>query len=337
LSLRERTLDLLNVLLILKTSIMTRISGYGQVGRQHFMMIPIGGKSVLAAGETYIGIMEKLINELKKEHDRHPDQKWLKDISIGLRDLLGQANFRLSSPKHDMKRNVPEQRVSTYLSTRISFASRFEDAIYNGFHKLLDWEPMELGYISGGLLIVPFADKMMQQQYLMQIEKNFRESKDGELWKKMRGICADDEDKDKYPESIQSAMKDALDLIAVLSAASPEKTQLFTQDSHNPDQYYAIPLLTFMHGEMMKKYFASGKGKLEDDSFRSLLATYTRTLYPVSGILPIGDNYGEFPFVVFRSFNLKDVRSKIFSDSHLFISHEMNVLNMILSYREEQK
>src|SRR6185312_10755134 len=107
--------------------------------------------------------------------------KWLKDISIGLRDLLGQANFRLSSPKHDMKRNVPEQRVSTYLSTRISFASRFEDAIYNGFHKLLDWEPMELGYISGGLLIVPFADKMMQQQYLMQIEKNFRESKDGEL------------------------------------------------------------------------------------------------------------------------------------------------------------
>jgi hypothetical protein len=38
--------------------------------------------------------------------------------------------------------------------------------------------------------------------------------------------------------------------------------------------------------------------------------------------------------VVFRSFNLKEVRNKLFSDTYLFISHEMNVLNMLLSYKD---
>ena len=59
-------LHLLNILLILKTSIMTRIVGSGEIGlNQRFMMIPIGGKSVFAAGDTLTTRMGKLIKELQ--------------------------------------------------------------------------------------------------------------------------------------------------------------------------------------------------------------------------------------------------------------------------------
>lgn len=61
LSLQESVLSLLNILLILKTSIMTRIFGSGRIGRDNFIMIPIGGKSVLAAGQTFSSKMNTLI------------------------------------------------------------------------------------------------------------------------------------------------------------------------------------------------------------------------------------------------------------------------------------
>ncbi|MEP6500117.1 helicase-related protein [Microcoleus vaginatus] len=52
-SIQESKLSILNILLILKASIMTRIYGCGQIGSDKFIIIPIGGKSVLAAGETF--------------------------------------------------------------------------------------------------------------------------------------------------------------------------------------------------------------------------------------------------------------------------------------------
>jgi hypothetical protein len=59
-----------------------------------------------------------------------------------------------------------------------------------------------------------------------------------------------------------------------------------------------------------------------------------RALYPVSTVLPIGDRYREFPFIVFRCFSLQEARHKLFTDSYLFTSNELNVLNMLLSAKE---
>ncbi len=125
LSRRESILNLLNILLILKTSIMTRISGYGQVGLQRFVMIPIGGKSVTAAGETFPGKMDKLISSLRSEYYRDPSQKWLEEVYLGLKELFGEADFRLSSAKREQDGKKQEQRL-TYLSLLPLFSSRFE-------------------------------------------------------------------------------------------------------------------------------------------------------------------------------------------------------------------
>jgi hypothetical protein len=69
----------------------------------------------------------------------------------------------------------------------------------------------------------------------------------------------------------------------------------------------------------------------EDERFRDILAAYIRLLYPVGNILPIGNNYQDFPFVVFRSYSLEEMRQKVFTDKYLLSSNELNVLNLILS------
>jgi hypothetical protein len=109
-----------------------------------------------------------------------------------------------------------------------------------------------------------------------------------------------------------------------------------SQESRNPDQYYALPLVTFLQGKIFKQYFAEIAEEPEENAFRWPLSAYVRTLYPITSVLPIGDYYEEFPFLLFRSFNLKEIRQRIFSDTHLLISNEMNVLNMLLAYRQQK-
>ena len=83
----------------------------------------------------------------------------------------------------------------------------------------------------------------------------------------------------------------------------------------------------------MKDYFANEPNEPEDQRFRNILATYIRMLYPVGNILPIGNKYKDFPFVVFRSYSLEEIRKKSFTDKYLLTSNELNVLNLILSQK----
>ena len=99
------------------------------------------------------------------------------------------------------------------------------------------------------------------------------------------------------------------------------------------DQYYALPLFAFISGDVMKDYFANEPNEPEDQRFRNILATYIRMLYPVGNILPIGNKYRDFPFVVFRSYSLEEIRKKSFTDKYLLTSNELNVLNLILSQK----
>ena len=195
---------------------------------------------------------------------------------------------------------------------------------------MLEWDPLELGFIAGGLLIVSLADKIMQERYLMQLASKLKITKESDLWQEMKSIRANRE----YAPSLHTAIQDAIELIEKIASASPEKTQQLVEDSQQGDQYYALPLFTFMYRDLMKKYFSQKKSEIQQLAFRAILTSYIKNLYPVTTVLPIGDGYREFPFIVFRSFTFKEARNKMFADIYLLISNEMNVLNMILSYKK---
>ncbi|MDJ1178883.1 hypothetical protein PJF56_08415 [Roseofilum sp. BLCC_M91] len=66
-------------------------------------------------------------------------------------------------------------------------------------------------------------------------------------------------------------------------------------------------------------------------TFRYILECYMRSLYPVDNVLPMGDRYQDFPFLIFSSYSLGDIRKQWFGDRYLLNSHELNILNLVLS------
>ena len=176
----------------------------------------------------------------------------------------------------------------------------------------------------------------MQEQYWMEIEDLFEQKETGkDLLASMYALSRDQ----RYHENVQMVMRDAIAFIEQLKRMAKEKIPHYEQESDHADQHYAVPFVTFLASDTLRTYFNEKQAyeEQQEHSFRSLLATYVRTLYPADSLLPIGSSYDAFPFVVFRSLNLGEARRKIFTDKYLFTSHEFNILNMLLSSKEVEE
>ncbi len=314
----ESVINLLDILVILKLSIMTRITGAGRLGRKDFMMIPIGGKSVSAAGNTFSGEMTNLIRELKNEYRRNQKRQEIKLVFESLQELLKRAEFVLFNSGGD--------EVS-YLSLLRSFNTDFPRLCME-LDKMLDFGKIETGHITGNLLVVPIKNQKLEETYEMRWEEQIsRVANNDELVKQMERIIKYPD----YPENLGSGLKNgAMELIKLLRKDEIDRTQWFEVNSQNFDQYYAIPLFAFISGEVMKEYFKKEPDEEEETEFRSILSRYVHYLYPAYNTLPIGRKYREFPFLLFRSYSLEQMRENVFSDRYLLTSNELNVLNLIL-------
>jgi len=257
--------------------------------------------------------MATLISQLKQEHNRNRSDILVENVYNSLEHLLGNTEFLVSSTAE-----------SNYLDLRKSFKSQFSQ-ICHRLDNLLEFGKIEPGYISGSLLVVPTAHNTLEETYHMRV-LDIATYANEELWQNMHAISR----RKSYPEGLRSTIKDAIELVKNLRDGV-NTTQRLEQNSQHSDQYYALPLFAFISGEVMSEYFANEPEESKDQRFRNILAAYIRLLYPVGNILPIGHNYQDFPFVIFRSYSLKEVRRKIFTDKYLLSSNELNVLNLILS------
>ncbi|WP_367287251.1 helicase-related protein [Laspinema palackyanum] len=324
LSMQESILNLLNILLILKLSMMTRIFGSGPLGRKDCLIIPIGGKSVSTAGMTLSGQITHLIRELKNEYRQKPSHGILQDIFTSLEGLLSHAEFILMD-----ETGTEKTMQKSYLSLREEFNTQFTQYC-NRLDQLLDLGNIEPGHLVGSLLIVPIHHRL-EESYEIRLQQQIRRYATDELIKKMFAVSKSLE----YPENLRSAIRGgAVELVELLRHEAT-RTQWFEQYSNNTDQYYLMPLFNFIAGEAIAEYFKEEPDEEENQEFRTLLSRYLHSLYPAYNTLPIGRKYREFPFLLFRSYSLEQMRAKMFSDKYLLNSHELNVLNLILS-REEK-
>ncbi len=294
-------------------------------GSDKFMIIPIGGKSVLAAWETFSSKMQNLIKMLKSKHRENRRDSRLKYVYESLQELMSKADFNLRKEAEDS-----ENVKTSYLSLQKDFNSQFSQIVKNGLDGLLKLGNMEVGYISGGLLAVPISDRFLEETYKISLV-TIDTYANGKLWKNMLEI----RDNNCYPPNLRSAIRDAIELVNKLRSDRNQITQKFQQNSQKFDQYYALPLLAFIAGEKMAEYFKEERIEPESKRFRDILETYIRSLYPVGGVLPIGNKYETFPFIIFRSYNLEEMREKIYTDKYLLSSNELNVLNLILSKEDK--
>jgi hypothetical protein len=294
-------------------------------------MIPIGGKSIYSAGETFSKRLSDLLKNLRNAANQTwSDRKILLFIHDSLRDILSESHIRLirTGKKQTLYRNPPR----SYLEQLSTFALDFSLAAQRNFAHLLQFPVLEPAYLDGGLLIVPIGDKSLRENYrtaLVEVLQRQHPTDLPDLLTCMRRINQDTD----YPDSLRSALGDAILLLRELQKLSPTKIAGYEQESTHDDQHYALPLFNFPAFSALQTYFETqGEDESQADApFRQLLSFAIRTRYPADGLLPIGYGYKVFPFLIFRSFQLAETRRRAFTEKYLFTSQEFNIINMLLS------
>ncbi len=318
-SLQEACLNVLNILIILKASIMTRIVGSGEIGRKRYVIIPIGGKSISQAGETFIGSLATLLREIRKEFKKQPEDSLLRDIEHTLYELLSVQKTEVSS--YSRKESFSENEEVSYFSIGFKVLSQMETSL----DRLLSLPPIEQTYVRGSLLIVPLSEKLVKETNYIDLEKIIDPERNEDFIKKLKLLVKSG----KYPKQITSAAYSLIDLARTLFSEL-ERSQKLSQTSRSSDRYYALPIQTFIAFQAFEDYFEN-KRIVPNPSFRDILENYVKTLALAYNILPIGSNYQNIPYVVFNSGAMDKLRKSLFNENQIFQSKEMNILNLILS------
>lgn len=324
-SLQESLITLLDILIILRTAILTRIYGSGNIGRQKFMMIPIGGKSIFGAGDTFTGKMASFLQELKKESHRRPYDQSLSYVKEKFAELLGDGVYSLSQPQ-----DTPSTPQLSYLSKTRNFGAEFLQSANKSFAHLLHLSPFEESYVYGSLIFVPIQDYTLNESYILRLQKLLHQEDAIRLSQDLKKIsfapC--------YPETLQALARQGLHFVECVVGDS--HSLFLEQSSHQFDQYYAIPLFLLTNREVLKQYYQELKSKEpEETNFKRLMEKSIYGFLPIHNVLPIGYGYREFPFLLFKSYSLPELRRKVFSDTQLFMSQELNILNVVLSQGED--
>lgn len=136
-----------------------------------------------AVGETFTNQIANFIRELKNEHNRNRSDQRLQQVYTSLEELLGRAEFVL----RDTVGSNGTPSIS-YLSLKESFNRQFKERLSNGWDGLLSFGSIETGNISGNLLVVPIADKTVEETYEMRLEQQIKACVNDELWQNMQAI-----------------------------------------------------------------------------------------------------------------------------------------------------
>lgn len=334
-SIQSSMLNLLTMLLLLKLSLLTRIMGSGKMGTDRVRMIPLGGKAVSTAAATFGEGMEDLLNALIKEKQRRRNDDRLRSIYQALLGLLQKAETEV---RQESKARNTQAVLSETIQRALSTDTFFQH-IEASLLPLLSGPIIEPIHMSGSLLIIPLAETTLKDSYQFRLAHEIMTYANGKLKNDMLYILYH---KMTYTDRLRSAIRQALDLIKNIDREQVNRTQFVQQSSRSLDRFLVLPQSIFTSKAVFKEYFAQvneqHRKELEDtfsdDGFRDLLARAMRALYPVETVLPITSNYEDLPFLVLRSYSLKETRHKMFTDRYLLTSNVFNVLNMLLSKEE---
>lgn len=322
LSLQEACLNILNILIILKASIMTRIRGLGEIGRKQYVIIPIGGKSMSQAGDTFLGSLATLLKEIRKELRKKPEDKILKDIDKNLSELLSVQKIEIN-PESTQKKLSVNSEIS-YFSIGFKILSQME----NSLDQLLSLPPIEKTYVRGSLLIVPLSEKFVKETNYIDLDILLDPDRNEDFIEKLKYLVRSE----KYPKQMTSVAYSLIELAQTLFR-DLGRSQKISQTSIFSDRYYALPIQTFISLQAFEEYFGNERRVIES-SFQAILARYVYSLALADNILPIDSNYQNIPYVVFNSNIIDKLGTSLFNENQIFQSNEMNIMNLILSQED---
>jgi hypothetical protein len=324
-----RTANLIGSLLVLRTAILTRIAGAGYLGDRQVAMIPIGGKAMYSGGETFSTRIKFIQQQLQSYLRLNTRDRDVKLVLEHLPRFLQSAKFLVNSPPNSSHSPILQKQKLK----KISLLSLLESGVEvlfqqcNSMADLLDLEISPQVYMDGSLLIFPLSDATVNVRYSVDTYSQIRKYITPEFKNSLQYISEGD-----YPPTLKKEISLAIEFIEHLDDID-NSSQTLSDSSKFSDQYGAVPLHFLVADDTLRASFTEKKPSQVSQDYRQVLERYVKALYPANDFLPIGNGFVKFPFVIFKSYDLAQIRRSLFKSNYFLNSRSLNLLNLML-FRE---
>jgi len=318
-SLTQSALHVINMLILLKLCLLTRIRGAGEIRGRRYVVVPVGGKSVSRAGASVHHTMGRLVKDLADAWQRDRSDTTPRDLRGILRQTFGEMMACVQpSGAND---------VSLLGLLHRSTPTMLLDLLAHGGVELRRKGLLERGFVAGELLVVP-ADAV-SVTHVARLDSVIQRHLTPSVRAKMWAIV---HNKKRYPDGLRTGLRDFASIVDEFMDA--DRTQHLAKVERRDDMYYAVPMLAYVARELLQGEWHT---TLDDDSsvgLRDLLVGQVHPLYPSENYLPLGGDYGAFPFILFTSHDLRSIREKMHTGRYMLMSTELNLLDMLLAQPE---
>ena len=306
---QDHLISLFTLLILLKASVLTRIYGECNIGRQNISLVPVGGKGIGATSDTLIESFSSLLRNLQKEYYKDRSNKSISDLIEQLKIIFGSS--------------VIETQGEIYNNCRMGrIKQMFHDSWDEGLEKLMEFEPFKEPIILGDLMIFKL-DKEVSSFLNFQRDLTGYILEKGESIRKMLGKAYKDPN---LSQQLKGELKKAGETLKYFRQNNTQVSMSLKDTTQAVDRFLAMPLVTPFVYDEFEKYIEIE----EDNTFKDILQSYIKAYYSVGDVLPISSDYENIPFVTFRSAALKNMRNRIYNKRYMFCSSELNLLNLLL-------
>jgi hypothetical protein len=221
-SLTQSALHVINMLILLKLCLLTRIRGAGEIRGRHYVVVPVGGKSVSRAGASVHHTMGRLLKDLADawQHDR--SDTTLRDLHGILRRTFGEM----------MARSQPSGMgdVSLLGLLHRSTPTVLLDLLAYGCAELRRKGFLERGVMAGEVLIVPVDAVSITHVARLDIviQRHLTPDVRAKMWAIIRN-------KKRYPDGLRTGLRDFASVVEEFMDA--DRTQHLAKVERRDDMY----------------------------------------------------------------------------------------------------
>jgi hypothetical protein len=314
--------DLLTLLMMLRSTIHTRIKGDAGLKKQRIAFVPVGS----IGDEELLNLMSDDVQSFLQEarvfiFDSHSDES--KGTVKKTQQLIEEifADFKLTGKAADRntKSYTDYRTLDTFIQVVSSISSQLLPSLENADLII----PENLTCL-GAFWIEDWGQRKTEEAFTFEAWRKNTGQKIENLGKLLYVICKDDQN--KFPPKLK---RPARELYTILKKEQENLTQEYStlQNLKTENILVSIPL-DYPHFWRKSEDENSPKLRLEEpDSWQKSLG---RSLTPQGLIMPVIPQYNDIPWVAVAGRRVLNQWETIFSDRYFMASSELNLLNTIL-------
>lgn len=321
--LQAQALAIVNLLMIVRTSVHTRLRGFGHVGGRKIAMIPVGGKSVEGTAQSFSRHISELEQGLRKAIPLLGSNPQLRGACVTLREELPSvfkdANYNIG----ELGRHQADGLLSQPM--REVFSRNFNETLKIGLGGLIGLAPFPKRAIAlGAMLIEPIAGSDIRESIRFQTWDGRATAQIGRLRKILENI-----NREEVPSNLRGCIDD---IEAWLKKLRDYPHEVEFQDPISSSmRFLAVPVAGYDRAEEMARFIPD----TEEFPTRDVMVRYVTQHARPGDVLPrlSHEAYhepGAFPFLCFTNPYLESIENKLFSKHHVAATPEFNLMNLLM-------